>query len=140
MSTCLQLDSCYGAFIADKADQLAQQTANSNVDLLSMGTALRCSCEQFIDRALTHLLLTMWTIIVCDCNEQVKRTLKLYGRMKRLAMPSPITLMIHSSKFLGLPETVVFLTLASTSPVRQLICNIMVNECQSQSKTGGHLC
>ena len=29
----------------------------------------------------------------------VAQTLKLYGRMKRFAMPSPITRRIHSSKF-----------------------------------------
>lgn len=38
-------------------------------------------------------------------------------------MPSPMTRMIHSSKFLGLPWAVVLATLASTSPVKQLICN-----------------
>ncbi len=38
-------------------------------------------------------------------------------------MPSPMTRMIHSSKFLGLPWAVVLATLASISPVRQLICS-----------------
>ena len=50
------------------------------------------------------------------------RTLKLYGRMKMSAMPGPITRMIHSSKLRGLPCAVVLSTLASTTPVRHLIC------------------
>ena len=49
-------------------------------------------------------------------------TLKLYGRMNRLAMPSPWTRRIHSSKFLGFPGAVRFATLASISPVKQEIC------------------
>ena len=38
------------------------------------------------------------------------------------AMPEPITRRIHSSKHLGLPVAVVFVTLASTRPVKHLIC------------------
>jgi predicted amidophosphoribosyltransferase len=37
------------------------------------------------------------------CGRCAAATLKLYGRMKMSAMPGPITRMIHSSKFLGLP-------------------------------------
>ena len=48
-------------------------------------------------------------------------TLKLYGRMKMFAMPSPITRRIHSSKFAGLPCAVAQSTLASTRPCRHSI-------------------
>ena len=41
--------------------------------------------------------------------------------MKMSAMPSPITLRIHSSKFLGFSCAVAHLTLASTRPSRQVI-------------------
>jgi hypothetical protein len=52
----------------------------------------------------------------------VVHTLKLYGRMNRSAMPSPITRRIHSSKFLGFVFAIWFATLASIRPVRHLIC------------------
>lgn len=55
-------------------------------------------------------------LMLCTC-----LTLKLYGRMKRSAIPLPCTLMIHSSKSFGLVWAVAFATLASATPARHLI-------------------
>ena len=54
--------------------------------------------------------------------ERTQLALKLYGRMNRSAMPGPITRMIHSSKVRGLPWEAELSSLASTQPVRHLIC------------------
>jgi len=48
-------------------------------------------------------------------------TLKLYGLMNMLAIPSPIERMIHSSKFAGLSVASVLASLASISPLRHSI-------------------
>lgn len=62
-------------------------------------------------------------------------------------MPAPMTLMIHSSKFLGLPCATALDTLASTTPAKHLICSSERGEggggkpraLQQAAGTAGHL-
>ena len=72
--------------------------------------------------SLTFLMSTVATRSpshpLCMSVVGIAQTLKLYGRMKMSAIPSPITRRIHSSKFAGLPWARATRTLASTSPWR----------------------
>ena len=57
--------------------------------------------------------------------------------MKMLAMPSPMTRRIHSSKFCGFPVAVAQFTFASTRPLRQLICGrVAAGGAQRQHEDG----
>lgn len=80
------------------------------------------TCENVTSAAAGELQEGMLSRHTCIMVVGTAQTLKLYGRMKRLAIPSPMTRRIQSSKFRGLPWASAFCFFASIRPVSARIC------------------